>query len=113
MISGYVTYTSPMQKSQHSTFVWIAEPQDVPAASAPIAFWSNGGPGCSGLFGMGFENGPFVAQEDGTLGYSPYAWNKKMVGLCRFPLCRQPARAPLPATSPPLPVPARADDGLV
>ena len=78
MFSGYVTYTSPMQKSQHSTFVWIAEPQDVPAASAPIAFWSNGGPGCSGLFGMGFENGPFVAQPDGTLAYSAFPWNRKM-----------------------------------
>ena len=43
MYSGYVTYTSPMQKSQHSTFVWIAEAQDVDPTTAPLGFWSNGG----------------------------------------------------------------------
>lgn len=76
MDSGYVTYTSPMQKSQHHTFVWIAESQNDPSTD-PILFWSNGGPGCSGLFGMGFENGPFQAQSDGGLLPSEYSWNKR------------------------------------
>ena len=25
---------------------------------------------------MGFENGPFLAQEDGTLQYSAFSWNR-------------------------------------
>ena len=37
---------------------------------------TNGGPGCSGLYGMGFENGPFLAQQDGTLRFNPMSWNR-------------------------------------
>lgn len=52
MTSGYVNYTSPMLGSTHFTFHWIAESQGNPATD-PILFWTNGGPGCSGLYGMG------------------------------------------------------------
>ncbi|KAH7706953.1 family S10 non-peptidase (S10 family), partial [Aphelenchoides avenae] len=37
----------------------------------------NGGPGCSSLFGLFAENGPYLLEEDGaTLRSNPYAWNK-------------------------------------
>ena len=39
MDSGYVSYASPTLKSQHHTFVWIAESQNDPKTD-PIAFWS-------------------------------------------------------------------------
>jgi len=74
-IAGYVNYTSPMQKSTHFTFHWIMESQGNPARD-PLVVWTNGGPGCSGLFGAGFENGPWRAQADGTLALNPLAWNK-------------------------------------
>ena len=50
MFGGYVNYYSTAQQSTHSTFVWIAESAGNPATD-PILFWTNGGPGCSGLFG--------------------------------------------------------------
>ena len=47
-----------------------------PHVSLPCATPANGGPGCSGLFGMGFEHGPFLAQADGTLLMNPLTWNR-------------------------------------
>jgi carboxypeptidase C (cathepsin A) len=42
----------------------------------PISFWTNGGPGCSGLLGFFSEQGPFRPNSDMTLSLNPYAWNK-------------------------------------
>lgn len=45
--------------------------------SDPIAFWTNGGPGCSGLFGFLTENGPFYTHDaDLQLSLNPWSWNK-------------------------------------
>ena len=41
----------------------------------PIAFWTNGGPGCSGLLGFLTEQGPFRPKKDLTLGMNEYSWN--------------------------------------
>jgi carboxypeptidase C (cathepsin A) len=40
-----------------------------------VAFWTNGGPGCSGLYGFLTEQGPFRVNKDMTLSMNPYAWN--------------------------------------
>jgi len=42
----------------------------------PLSFWTNGGPGCSGLLGFFGEQGPFRPNSDLTLSLNPYAWNK-------------------------------------
>jgi hypothetical protein len=85
MSSGYINYTSPMLGSAHNTFHWVAESQGNPATD-PILLWTNGGPGCSGLYGMGFENGPFLAQQDGSLTLNPMSWNRfATVRNIRFP----------------------------
>jgi carboxypeptidase C (cathepsin A) len=39
-------------------------------------FWTNGGPGCSGLIGFLTEQGPFRPTVDGEIQMNPYAWNK-------------------------------------
>lgn len=44
----------------------------------PVVLWLNGGPGCSSLLGMVYENGPFTFKE-GTVNFelNPYSWNMK------------------------------------
>jgi len=43
----------------------------------PLAFWTNGGPGCSGLLGFLTEQGPFHPNKDLSLSFNKYAWNLK------------------------------------
>jgi carboxypeptidase C (cathepsin A) len=40
------------------------------------AFWTNGGPGCSGLIGLLAEQGPYRVNADLTLSANQFAWNK-------------------------------------
>jgi carboxypeptidase C (cathepsin A) len=54
---------------------WLVEAETNPE-SAPIVFWTNGGPGCSGLIGFMTEQGPFRPDVDGNLNENMYAWNK-------------------------------------
>jgi len=68
--SGYLTVGS--SKNMH---YWMVEAVNDPA-TAPIAFWTNGGPGCSGLLGFLTEQGPFKPQADGSLKLNSYAWNQ-------------------------------------
>lgn len=45
----------------------------------PLLLWLNGGPGCSSLIGMVYENGPFVFAKPGSVNFeiNEFAWNKK------------------------------------
>lgn len=54
---------------------WLVEAESN-AESAPLVFWTNGGPGCSGLIGFMTEQGPFRPDSHGNLDENPYAWNK-------------------------------------
>lgn len=54
---------------------WFVESSSPTAATDPVAFWTNGGPGCSGLLGFLTEQGPFRPNADMTLSYNPYSWN--------------------------------------
>ena len=51
-------------------------PEPTPVTSAPVALWTNGGPGCSGLTGFMTEQGPFRVGSEGQLEPNAYAWNK-------------------------------------
>jgi len=44
-------------------------------SKAPLVFWLQGGPGCSGLKNALTENGPFAINSDLTLTSSFYSWN--------------------------------------
>jgi carboxypeptidase C (cathepsin A) len=61
--------------TEKHVFYWYVESVLDPA-TAPVALWTNGGPGCSGLIGFMTEQGPFHVSSDGlTLEKNPYAWN--------------------------------------
>jgi len=69
--SGYVKVSDT--KNLH---YWFVESQNNPV-NDPIAFWTNGGPGCSGLYGFLTEMGPFSSiNSDLTLSSNPYSWNR-------------------------------------
>lgn len=75
--SGYLAINGSegLSKMQH---YWYVPSQDG-NPSAPLAFWTNGGPGCSGLLGAFTEQGPFLTKSaDGTLTENEYAWNKNV-----------------------------------
>ena len=69
--SGYLNLAGT-EKNIH---YWLVEAETDPE-SAPIAFWTNGGPGCSGLIGFMTEQGPFRPDIKGDLQPNLYAWNK-------------------------------------
>jgi carboxypeptidase C (cathepsin A) len=54
---------------------WLVE-AETNADTKPLVFWTNGGPGCSGLIGFLTEQGPFRPSADGDIRLNPYAWNK-------------------------------------
>lgn len=68
--SGYLTVDNTKQMHY-----WFVESMNDPA-NAPVAFWTNGGPGCSGLLGFLTEQGPFRPQKDMSLHFNEYAWNQ-------------------------------------
>lgn len=67
--SGYIQLAGT-QKHIH---YWLVE-AEIP--DAPLVFWTNGGPGCSGLIGFMTEQGPFRPDEAGNIFPNEYAWNK-------------------------------------
>lgn len=70
--SGYLTVD---EKNQRKIFYWYVESQNDPATD-PVVLWTNGGPGCSGLLGLGTEHGPFYISRHGKFSPNPYSWNK-------------------------------------
>lgn len=54
---------------------WFIQAEKNPK-KAPLFFWTNGGPGCSGLMGLFEEIGPYKPNKDLKLEYNPYTWNK-------------------------------------
>jgi hypothetical protein len=62
------------------------EASGVPADSAPLVLWLNGGPGCSSVgYGAMEEVGAFRVNHDGeTLSLNPYAWNRGPVLISLF-----------------------------
>jgi carboxypeptidase C (cathepsin A) len=54
-------------------FYWHFPARNNPE-TAPLAFWFQGGPGSSSLYGMLFENGPFIVNKTGVF-INDHSWN--------------------------------------
>lgn len=71
--SGYLSIPGASGNSKNIHY-WLVESTKNPAAD-PVTFWTNGGPGCSGLIGFFTEQGPFRPNADGTLSFNEHTWN--------------------------------------
>eukprot|EP01084_Bolivina_argentea_P297984 513437_1 len=70
MFSGYIdVYPS----HNRSIFYWFIESLSKPTTD-PVAVWTNGGPGASGLLGMFTEHGPFRPLQNLSLRVQPWSW---------------------------------------
>ena len=66
--SGLLSIT-PTKKIHY----YYVESADNPSTD-PIMFWTNGGPGCSGMLALFTEQGPWRPLVDGTLIHNPATW---------------------------------------
>lgn len=73
MYSGYITVN---QTAGRALFYWLVEATNVDPTTAPLVFWYQGGPGCSGLGGLLSEHGPLVPNVQGGLSVNPIAWTQ-------------------------------------
>ena len=69
--SGYLK----LENTQKNIHYWLVESESNPATD-PLVFWTNGGPGCSGLIGFLTEQGPFRPDINGNLQMNDWRWNK-------------------------------------
>lgn len=71
--SGFLSADTTGHKHLH---YWFVESQRSPSTD-PLVWWTNGGPGCSGLIGFFEEHGPFRVHPDSqSLLLNPYSWNR-------------------------------------
>jgi carboxypeptidase C (cathepsin A) len=70
MFSGYIDV---YPQHNRNIFYWFIESLNAPTTD-PIAVWTNGGPGASGLIGMFTEHGPFRPLQNLTLRVQPWSW---------------------------------------
>ena len=69
--SGYLN----LGETKKNIHYWFVESESNPATD-PLVFWTNGGPGCSGLIGFLTEQGPFRPDANGQLKMNDWRWNK-------------------------------------
>lgn len=68
--SGYLNLPDTKKQIHY----WFVESESNPDTD-PLVFWTNGGPGCSGLIGFLTEQGPFRPTKEGSLETNPWRWN--------------------------------------
>lgn len=74
MYSGFLPINGTSKR-----FHYIMVSSESPTrATDPLLLWFNGGPGCSSMFGLSQEIGPYVmGDEDTQFKRNQYAWNKE------------------------------------
>jgi carboxypeptidase D len=70
----------PATADKESSFFFWMWGNDGPKGSDSIVIWMNGGPGCSSLYGMMIENGPFLYPSvKGKPFPNEYSWTKEAI----------------------------------
>jgi len=70
---GYITVNGSYANGTH-LFFWMFEARSSPATD-PLVLWLTGGPGCSSMLALFYENGPYTINSDLSLKINPYSWN--------------------------------------
>lgn len=70
--SGYFTVNETYSSN---LFFWFFRKSSTDWQKAPLLLWLQGGPGCSSMYGLFEENGPFIVTKKG-LKRRKYSWTK-------------------------------------
>ncbi|CAL5212159.1 unnamed protein product [Lathyrus oleraceus] len=70
--AGY--YTLPRSETARMFFFFFESRNG--AKDAPVVLWLTGGPGCAGELALFYENGPFKINNDLSLSWNDYGWDK-------------------------------------
>jgi len=73
--SGYIDIPGIKPNATKHVHYHFIESEDDPTKD-PVVWWTNGGPGCSGLLGLFTEQGPYKPNAEGVLVENAYRWNK-------------------------------------
>lgn len=71
----YAGYLDLPVSPQRSLFYWFVEAES-PSPTTPVVVWLQGGPGCSSMFGLLAEHGPWGVNANGTLSHRKYSYNR-------------------------------------
>ena len=79
--SGYLSFQDPAKASNTIHYhYWFSHAEVDDPTSAPLIYWSNGGPGCSSMEGTFFEGGTFTLNlgdnSTATVGVNPNRWTR-------------------------------------
>jgi len=74
-LSGYITVPGFRNDNGTHLFYWFFESRNSPS-TAPTILWLTGGPGCSSMLALFYENGPYIIQKNLSLSLNPYSWNE-------------------------------------
>jgi len=72
--TGYIDIQGTPKNGSH-IFYWFFESRSNPATD-PFIIWLTGGPGCSSMLALFYENGPYNVSTNGkNLSLNPFSWN--------------------------------------
>lgn len=75
MYSGYLTLGTDRRRM----FYWLVKREGLGSEEGgELVFWTNGGPGCSGLLGLFAEQGPMRITKSMKLKKNPFSWHKRV-----------------------------------
>mmetsp|Transcript_15332 Transcript_15332/g.17048 ORF Transcript_15332/g.17048 Transcript_15332/m.17048 type:complete len:436 (+) Transcript_15332:1-1308(+) len=72
---GYITVNGTRGDEGVHMWYWFFESRSNPSTD-PLLLWMTGGPGCSSLVALFYENGPYHIDKNLSLSLNPNSWNE-------------------------------------